>query len=103
MINSIENVIIVPAIAGIVQAIKIIPFFRTINGKSLLPLTSVLLGVLASVIYYSEVEYGTMFTSILEGIVIGTSASGVYSMCHVYSKMNKNKPRRYKRPDEWSD
>lgn len=68
----IYDIILIPLIIGLVQILKYFGFKK----KWFLPLASLLFGILAGVIYLypNDVKAG-----ILIGVIMGLSASGMYS------------------------
>jgi len=68
----IYDLLLIPLIVGIVQIIKYFGFRK----KWFLPLASLLFGILAGVIYLYP---NNVSDGVLIGIILGLSASGMYS------------------------
>lgn len=81
--NLIEPSIIIAVITALVQAVKQIPAIES-NTRwcpSISLFFGLMLGILAGIYFSGETEYPRM---ILQGIIYGLSASGLYSFTHQF-------------------
>lgn len=67
----IHNVLLIPLIMGLVEAIK-----RAGVSKQFLPLISIAIGITIGVVYLTEFD---LKQGVLVGTILGLSASGLYS------------------------
>lgn len=71
MTVEVQDAVLIPIIIGIVQLLKV-----TGIQKRLLPISSLILGILAGIFYVNPQD---IRSGILVGVMMGLSASGMYS------------------------
>ena len=87
MPESIVELMIMPAVTAILQALKRIPFFRLEKIKSHLPVIAMALGVILSVavsLFLYDNDKPLRITAaygVVHGIILGMGACGVYDIC----------------------
>lgn len=80
MFDVAETLLVIPVITGLIQIIKMIPVFEDQKARVWLPFLSCAFGVVAGIILAFVVDHElSVGLVILHGIMLGLSASGLYS------------------------
>ena len=74
-------ILVIPAITGLTQVIKLMPIFDNDKRKRWLPVISATIGILLGVTYFvfADYRYENIMDDIINGLIVGLSASGFYS------------------------
>ena len=93
MFESNDVMVLIPTIAFIIQVFKQIPIFEQEKYKKWLPFLSMLLGIILGTLFVAPAgEYDqTIMEALIQGVIIGTSASGTYSAYNAVNSLKKPK------------